>query len=116
MAENTKYIPCYGKGDINCLKVEVGYELGGANIFSGANSQRGYYLYVRALRREKHSYGYSESYDLFGSAGKKMLLKAVKRKSAKALADAIKLAEQSEKELIDAVCREAGLTLGSPAA
>jgi hypothetical protein len=39
------------KGQTKEIEVSVGYELGGHSYFTGENSSRGYYMYVRPVER-----------------------------------------------------------------
>lgn len=116
MRGNTKYIACHGNEDVNCLMVEVSYELGGESGFSGRQSRRGYYLSVTPVLREKYDGHYLVSQQVFGPLnGKKLLLKEVSRKSDKALSEATLLAEQKKDEFIAFVCAKASLVLDEAA-
>ena len=91
------------------LKIELYYDLGGMNYFTGRVENRGYYLSVTPVERCV-SRGYtSECYTAF--SGIKQLVKVVKRKSQKAEKEAENLAENLVNELIDYVCNQNGLEL-----
>lgn len=87
------------------LKIEVYYHLGGMNYFTYKEEKRGYYLSVSPV--EKH--GGMESY--VGFSGIKQLVKGVARKSAKAEAEAEKIASEQVENLIAMVCGKHGLVL-----
>lgn len=96
------------------LQVEVGYDLGGNNWWNGAYIQRGYYLYCTPAEITTHAMPNGTSYDTIRhelGKGKKLLLKAVNRRSTKAEADAIARAEMDAKWLIETVCATYGLEL-----
>ena len=64
------------------LKVQVDYEKGGMNYFSGQESRRGYYLYVYPVQIETvDGRVVVESFTMFN--GEKKLLMEVGRKSQK---------------------------------
>lgn len=92
------------------LKIELYYDLGGMNYFTGRAENRGYYLSVTPVERCVSSYGYtSECYTAF--SGIKQLVKGVKRKSQKAEKEAENLAENLMNKMIDYVCSQNGLKL-----
>lgn len=91
----------YIKKDGYELKIEIGYEKGGMNYFSGAVSRRGYYLYVYPVEIETISSGVTiESFTMF-KGGKKLLLE-VTRKSEKAYRQACSMLE-SNQDFIDMI-------------
>lgn len=98
----------------NNLCVEVGYQVGGQNWRNGATELRGYYLYCCPVIREDRVDGngvpYFTTQTVLG-AGYKHLLKEVTRRSQKAEAEAIRLAEIQERWLIEQVCARYGLRL-----
>lgn len=71
------------------VKFEVYYSKGGANYFSGGNDSRGIYASIRATKIEKHDGYTTESFEIFGKGGRK-LVKQLQRKSDKEL---LKVAE-----------------------
>ena len=77
------------------LSIQVDYEKGGMNYFNGGVDKRGYYLYVRRVRRsDPDEQGIQwESFDMFGS-GLKSLLLEVNRRSDKSFQAALKIAEE----------------------
>lgn len=87
------------------LKVEVYYSLGGMNYFTYRQEGRGYYLSVTPVERGNGFEGF------MAFSGIKKLLREVKRKSAKAEAEAESMVEQEKQELIDYVLRQNGLEL-----
>lgn len=94
---------------ITHLKIEVYYNLGGINYFTGRAENRGYYLSVTPVERETNGGFVSESYTAF--TGIKQCIKQVTRKSAKAEAEAEKIAEDVMENLINYVCRENELVI-----
>jgi len=102
----TKYIPAKGP-DVNNLKVELYYSLGGMNYFTYKTEARGYYLSVTPVERSDHSGYVCESTTL--GHGIKHLVKEVARQSARAAEEAKELAKRYEQSLIDYVCREEGI-------
>ena len=93
--------------DANTLEIEVYYHLGGMNYFTGRNEPRGYYLSVTPALRYKHSTSY------ISFTGTKILLKEVKRKSAKAEAEAEEIAKSKIDDLIAYVCTRNGIVIPS---
>lgn len=96
------------------LQIEVGYDLGGNNWWNGAYIQRGYYLYCSPVEVTTHAMPNGTDYNTVRQElgkGKKLLLKAVNRRSSKAEADAIAIAQKEEKWLIETVCATYGLEL-----
>ena len=84
------------------LKIEVYYHLGGYNYFTYRKEARGYYISVSPVEHSNINGVVMESYTAF--SGSKYLLKEVSRKSAKAEAEAEKIAEGIERDLIRTVC------------
>lgn len=85
------------------LKIELYYDLGGMNYFTGRAENRGYYLSVTPVERHTNSQGYAtESFTAF--TGTKILLNGVARKSKKAENKAEQLAQEKERTLIQYVC------------
>lgn len=64
--------------DHNAVKIELAYNLGGYNVFTGKTEERGYYLHVTPVFRD----GRMESITCF--SGIKQCIKPVKRQSEKA--------------------------------
>lgn len=99
--EAKSYIERGGK----TLKIQVYYQKGGMNYFQGVVEKRGYCLSVSPVNRTKHESNgqvyYSESYTAF--SGTKIFLLEVKRCSDKAMAEALKLAEAKQEDLINHV-------------
>ena len=89
----------------NVLEVMTDYSLGGTNYFTHDYERRGYYLHVQPL--EVH--GNCETFTAF--TGVKDLLKEVKRKSAKAEAEADRIAENTKQRYIDYILQKHGLEL-----
>lgn len=95
------------------LKIELYYDLGGINYFTGREENRGYYLSVSPVEIGMRDGGItSERYTAF--TGIKQNIKQVTRKSAKAEAEAEKLAADAMDNLIDYVCRKNGLEIAEP--
>lgn len=88
------------------LKVEVYYDKGGMNYFSGDKEKRGYYLSVTPVsvtRRENGSVAWEETAAFTGT---KMLLKEVNRRSKKRSEKALEIAETKKEELINYVIED----------
>ncbi len=97
-----KYIELKENNRASHLKIELYYALGGYNYFTHKSEERGYYLSVSPVTRESRGGCTMESYTAF--SGVKKCVKTVSRKSAKAEAEAEKLAADLEASLIDYVC------------
>ena len=96
--------------NVNFLKVETYYSLGGMNYFYSKNESRGYYLSATPVERGTSSSGLSyESY--IGFSGIKKLVKEVSRKSEKAAREADEKAKEYERDLINYILNENGLQL-----
>lgn len=92
------------------LKIELYYDLGGMNYFTGRPENRGYYLSVSPVTRGISAGGsVLESYTAF--TGIKQNIKQVTRKSKKAEAEAEKMAVDIMDNLIDYVCNKNGLEM-----
>lgn len=92
-------------GKITHLKIELDYNLGGMNYFTGQAEERGYYLSVCPVKRSLSPSGYMlESYGAF--TGIKKNIKPVKRRSVKAEAEAEYLVDTELDVLIDYVCKK----------
>lgn len=87
------------------LRVEMYYNIGGMNYFTGRQERRGYYLSISPVTRN----GIMESFTAY--SGVKFLLKEVSRKSAKAEKQAEDLATELAPDYIDIVCRRNGVEL-----
>lgn len=87
-------------GNCTHLKVEFYYHLGGMNYFTYKNEPRGYYISISPIERIDRDGCILESYAAF--SGKKYLLKEVKRKSAKAEAEAMAIFKESYMDYIQA--------------
>ena len=87
------------------VKVQLKYSLGGINYATYQNEERGYYLHVTPVTRER---GF-ESYIAF--TGVKKCILPVSRKSKKAEEKAIVLAETEKQKLIEYVCKQNGIEL-----
>lgn len=85
------------------LKIELYYNLGGYNYFTGKMSDRGYYGSVTPVKLSKSSEGYTiEEYTAFSGVCK--LIHPVKRKSKSAESKAEQIFNEDVKqELIDYV-------------
>ena len=92
------------------IKCEVYYSLGGFNCFSYKREGRGYYASVTPVERRDYGGGMiMEGFVAF--TGVKQLVKAVSRKSAKAQAEAEKLAENVFDSMIEYILNKEGLEL-----
>lgn len=99
---NLKYIPITEntKDSNNFMKCYIKYDLGGYNYFTYQPKERGYYLHIIPIE----SHGNFEKYT--GFTGYCYLLKTCDRKSKKAEAEAIKIAADYEKMIIETLCKE----------
>lgn len=79
------------------IKAELGYQLGGENVWTYNKERRGYYAYIRRVKRER---GF-ESFML--ADGRKFLLKEVTRKTKKAEAEAEAKFDEIHMDLIKRV-------------
>jgi len=96
----TKYIELNGQ----TLEINLYYNLGGMNYFTGKTERRGYYLSVSPVHVTKLGDKIvSKEYVAF-SGIKKCLLEA-KRKSNKSYNQALEIAKTEEQSLIDYVTK-----------
>ena len=94
-----KYIPILNATkNANFLKIEIYYNIGGMNYFTGRAENRGYYISVSPVYKD----GILESYTSF--TGIKQCLSTVSRKSEKAYNNALTIAPGALPELIEIVC------------
>jgi hypothetical protein len=107
--------PCGGEkeGAESVLEVSVSYSLGGANFWQGTQEKRGYWLHVTpvGLRREEAGYTVKSFTIGAGPRGVKAFLMEVKRRTAKGDAQAVKLAQAKERELLEHVLAKNGMAL-----
>lgn len=104
-----KFIEVMPTEDVTHIKVELAYNKGGWNVFTGENEPRGYYLHVTPVKRE-NKYGTTlESYMAF--SGIKKCINIVSRKSDKQERIAEGLAPNYENLLIEYVCQKNNLRL-----
>lgn len=103
-----KYVSCNGR-EVNNLRVELYYDLGGMNYFTSKVERRGYYLSVTPVSVSRSSYYTSEQSTAF--SGIKVLLREADRQSKKAENIASIIAETREADLIDYVCRSHSITI-----
>ena len=66
--------------NFNRLKIEIDYEKGGANFFSGVNVSRGYYLSISPYFKEVYGWTTHRAF-----TGTKILIEAVGRQNKKKL-------------------------------
>lgn len=81
------------------FRVQVYYDKGGMNWISGNQVRRGYYVSVVPVQLETKGTVVIESFELF--SGTKLLLKAVRRQSDKAMKESVALAETKIEDLIN---------------
>lgn len=100
-------IPCTSGFDVSCnvLEVKVYYDLGGVSWATGDRNKRGYYLSVSPLQVSSNTVMYQ------GFSGMYYFLNEVARQSKKGEEIALKLAQESKKMVIDAVCKKHGIEL-----
>lgn len=105
-----QYIPVEGSPDINCIKVETFYDLGGASLWDSTKmKKRGYYVSCTPILREQKHGVWMETY--IAGSGYKQLCKEVTRQSKKAAAEAEATAEKLYEAMVARICRENGLTI-----
>ena len=102
-----KYVELSSNDRATHLWIRVYYHLGGCNVFTYRNEQRGYYLSVTPVTRETRSGCNMISMTAF--SGVKQCVKAVTRKSAKAAAQAAENAQNYIHDLVIFVCNQNGL-------
>ena len=94
----------------NHMLVEVYYEQGGMNYFSGSVKPRGYYILVKPLDREEKSFAdgqkyYTDTMSLFGAGGYQLIEEA-NRYSQKQLERVITNAQETLDKLLPVVLRQ----------
>lgn len=105
-----EYIKVSGRNDINNLRIDFDYDLGGMNYFTGRVERRGYYISIMPVYRTVREGGWtSESYTAF--TGIKTCLKEVTRKSNKAEAEAATIFEAEKQKYIDYMLERYNLTV-----
>ena len=97
-----KHIPVKATDRATHIRVNVYYDIGGG-VYS--NRARGYYISVFPIKEEDGLL----SIEVY--SGKIELLLTVSRKSKKAEAEAIQIAEARMSDLVDYVCKKNGLVL-----
>ena len=100
-----KYVKIEETKNVNYIKIELSYNLGGKNVWTGEEEARGYYIFLTPVKRD----GCCESFEAF--SGVKKLIKPVKRQSAKAQAEAEEAAALEEAVMLDYVCSKNRLKL-----
>ena len=92
------------------LKLDLHYNLGGYNCFTCRREARGYYLSVCPIERVDRGGGFMmDAFTAF--SGTKVLVKEVKRRSAKAEQEAEQAAGEWRQKLIDYVLNNNKLEL-----
>lgn len=99
MSENTLFKEYIRREEVD-LKVEVYYQLGGWNFFSGNKETRGYYLSITPVNIERYEDNSIKTVTATAFSGVKTLLKEVTRRSKKAGKEALSLAEEEKERLI----------------
>ncbi len=87
------------------LQINVYYDKGGINMFSGKNEPRGYWLSVRPVERDEKSVSFSIT------EGLRVFLLEVKKRGEKNDQQALKLSEEKQGEVVGAVAAKYGLEL-----
>lgn len=91
------------------IEYSISYDLGSYNYWYSQSNPRGFYLHGVPMKR----HGVVQSYCLMGDeSGLKHRLLEVNRRSKKAEAEAVKLANEHIKELGDIIAAKAQYTLG----
>jgi len=85
------------------LKIQVYYDKGGWNYFSGDKEKRSYYLSVTHVHVNRRENGSIMSVETTAFSGTKMLIKEVNRRSKKRSQEALEIAEDKKEELIEYV-------------
>jgi hypothetical protein len=85
------------------LKVQVYYDKGGWNVFSGDKEKRGYYLSVTPVSVTRREDGSVLMEETSAFSGIKILIKEVNRRSKKRSKAAVKEAQSEKKRLIEQV-------------
>lgn len=67
-------------------RTEVYYDLGGGNVWTGKSEPRGIWLSIRQIKVELHDGYHTESFEVFGSKGKRIFLLELNRANPKKLA------------------------------
>lgn len=80
--ELERYYKINGNGNVNALKIEVYYNLGGYNVWTYRSEPRGYYLLVLPVKRD----GIMESFEAF--TGTRYCISQVSRQSNKRFEEA----------------------------
>ena len=105
-----EYIKVSGRSDVNNLRIDFDYDLGGMNYFTGRVERRGYYISIMPVYRTVREGGWtSESYTAF--TGVKTCLLEVARKSSKKEQEAQKLFEAEKQKYIDYMLKRYNLTV-----
>lgn len=99
-----KYYPIPTTNQVNNLRVDFQYNLGGYNMGTGQYNKRGYYVSIKPVTIEEKWGGVIESY--MGFTGSYMLIKEVSRQSKKAEKEARSLMQQAMDYLMKVVCNE----------
>ena len=89
----------------NHMLVEVYYEQGGMNYFSGNVKPRGYYILVKPIDRVQREGYFTESMSLFGAGGYQLIEEA-NRYSQKQLERVITNAQETLDKLLPVVLRQ----------
>lgn len=105
-----KYVELSGNnGCATHLWIRIYYHLGGCNVFTYQNEQRGYYLSVTPVTLE-NKYG-CNMISMSAFTGVKKCIKAVTRKSEKAAAQATENAQNYIHDLVTHVCNKNGIPI-----
>ena len=102
-----KYLECTPGDRATHIRIEVYYDKGGYNPFTGGKENRGYYLAVTPIKREIFEGITLESVVCF--SGAKLCLKEAARRSEKTQREAESLAPTMWSELLQYVCNKNGL-------
>jgi len=104
-----RFLEVIGQEKVSHLKVEVYYDKGGANYFTGGMEARGIKLSISPVHREEHENGIVvESYVAF--SGFKQCVKEMSRFNQKAC-DTFVLDTNLEQQMIERVLNHNGLKL-----
>lgn len=102
-----RYIKIEGE---HYLKINVFYDKGGINFLTGRTDARGYWLSVTAVKRETYGLVQMESFEMFTSGYKELILE-VKRRSDKAHDKAVDMSESMWRRLAEKVLVEKGFAV-----
>lgn len=96
--------PFVGPDDETHMEIHVSYSLGGPNYYNGTINKRGVYAHFTPVKIENRETGFSSRVMKLGGAGagRKLLMKELKRKSDKAGEECAAKLEAVEVQVVEA--------------